>query len=229
MQSLNAGWAVMRIATILASFAMTATAAAAPYYITHTGTISDSEFGAINNGQAYTVTLVFDNGTSGTASQTWGASHLTCVLWTMNSGANVTYTQNLAVTQGTLYTVGSIVTDAGGALTSNFVELNSDDPPAGTYSSTGFTPARPIGWFLNDQNDIFYDGNQIRSFGDAAGGVQMAVGYWSNPQPYAGTCPVTAAVPAAVPTLTEWGAMLMSGLLALSALLAHRRRRQTRR
>lgn len=215
-----------RVAIILGSLAVSAAAVAAPYSISYTGTISNSDFPGIVDGQPFTVTVVVDNGGGTTGSQTWDGSHLRCVLWTMNSAANVRYSQDLAATLGTLSVSGAIVTDGAGSLISNFSELYSENPPAGTYSATGITLVRPISWFLNDANSVFFDSS--RQFADAAGGVQMADENWSDPQPFAGTCPVQAAVPAPVPTLSEWAAIAMSGLLALAACFAHRRRRQTR-
>src|SRR5262245_60534489 len=107
-------------AASVAAIAGSSIASAAPFFISYGGQISGSSFSGINKGQAYTVSLVFDNGNSTVASQTWNGTHLTCVLFSMNNAGNVTFAQDLAATQANLVVQGSASTNAGGILTSNF-------------------------------------------------------------------------------------------------------------
>lgn len=215
----------MRVAIAIVSSAISVSAIAAPYSIEYLGQVSLSAFPEIQTGQGYTVRLVFDNGGVSAANQTWDQSHLTCIIWTMNYLENVRFVQDLSMTQGTLSAAGAITTDAGGALASNFSSLVSTFPNVGTYSTVGFAPVPPIEWFLNDINNVFYD--DARSFGDAAGGVQMAVDAWTDPTPYEGGCSVTSVSSnryQPVPTLSEWAAFALSGLLGLGGIFAMRRR-----
>jgi hypothetical protein len=67
--------------------------------------------------------------------------------------------------------------------------------------------------------DSFYDGST-----GPGGGVQMAPARWSAPLPFTGACDATAVppppapAPVAVPTLSQWGVLLLSALLGLAAI-----------
>lgn len=222
------GWRGRRVGVAAALFALSAAASAAPYAIRYTGTIASSTIPGIQDGQPYTVTLVFNNGNATTASQTWGLSDLKCIRWTMNSAANFTFTQDLASSLGSLDASGSISTDGAGTLTSVFTELVLNSPvSATTWSATGFTPVPLVYWYLNDVNGVFYDTNGARLFDDAAGGVQMDVLAWTDPASDAGSC-VAKAAAAVVPTLSEWARLGLSGLLAFAAWVAYRCRTRAR-
>ncbi len=97
---------------------------------------------------------------------------------------------------------------------------------ASNYTVAGFAPVDPINWFLNDFNNVFYSNFPVDSFGDAAGGTLMAPANWSNPQSFTGACNAAAAVGnRPVPTLSQWGMIILSSLLALGSILMLRRRR----
>ena len=165
-----------------------------------------------------------DNGGATAASQAWVAGDLTCAIMTMNNSNNVGFAQDLVASAGTMAIAGSATTDAGGALTANFTSIVSS--AASNYTVAHFAPVDPIDWYFNSINDIFYDTTGGRSFGDAAGGTQMAFGNWTNPQPFSGRCDAAAAVGLfPVPTLSQWGMVILSSLLALGSILVMRRRR----
>ncbi|MEZ5606372.1 MAG: IPTL-CTERM sorting domain-containing protein [Burkholderiaceae bacterium] len=212
-----------------------AVASAAPYAISYQGTIDDSDFPEIINGQTYTVTFVFDNGGSSANSQTWTGANLTCTIWRMNNARNVIFAQDLVATPPSGSLSGSLTTDASGALTAIFSAVTtqttgSGGVPAGAYATTGITLTAPVAWYANSGNRVLYDstgGNGARAFGDAAGGVQMNITNWSAPQPFSGACSALPPPPAAVapvPTLGEWGLALLG--LAAAGLGARRLRRR---
>jgi hypothetical protein len=170
-----------------------------------------------------------DNGGSTTANQTWAAANVTCVKWTMNTAANVTFDHD--VTLDNFVSIGQVTTDGAGGLTANFSELDdSDGVQAGSYSATGLAIVDPTArWYLNGANGIFTPDDWVTWIDDPLGGVQMDIASWSNPQPFLGSClaaPAAAPMPTAIPTLSEWGTILLSGLLALGTILSLRRQRQ---
>jgi hypothetical protein len=165
-----------------------------------------------------------DNGGTTAASQTWVAGDLTCAIMTMNNSNNVGFAQDLVASAATMAIAGSATTDAGGALTAIYSSIVSS--AATNYTVAHFAPVDPINWFFNSINDIFYDTAFTRDFGDAAGGTQMAVGNWTSPQPFSGRCDAAAAIGLyPVPTLSQWGMVILSSLLALGSILVMRRRR----
>lgn len=211
---------------VLASLLVSAGAIAAPYSITYSGTMSASTLPGVSGGETYTVTLVMDNGGATAASQAWVGGDLTCVLWRMNNVGNIAFAQDLVASAATMAIGGSATTDAGGALTANFNSIVSNAATNYTVAGTGFALVDPVNWFLNSINNIMYDTAFGRSFGDVAGGTQMAIGNWSNPQPFTGACDAAAALGGRpVPTLSQWGMIILSSLLALGSILLLRRRR----
>lgn len=143
---------------------------AAPFAVTYTGVIDQSEFAPIIDGQRYTVTFVFDNGGNTAVNQVWTGTHLTCTLWRMNDAGNLVFAQDLATSPPTAV-AGSITTNGAGVLTGMFTVVNGD--PAGpAFSSSGFTHTAPVHWFAQGVNEVFGDAGQVRTFYDAAGGVR---------------------------------------------------------
>ncbi|MEZ5607980.1 MAG: IPTL-CTERM sorting domain-containing protein [Burkholderiaceae bacterium] len=226
----------------LALLGASAVASAAPYAINHQGTIANSTFPEIINGQTYTVTFVFDNGGTSANSQTWSGANLTCVIWRMNNARDVSYVQNLVATPPSGLVAGSATTDASGALTGMFSSVNTLDiplggVPAGAYTTSGITLTPPVGWFADGAPTIFIDsepsGGSTRRFDDAAGsGVPMNIASWSAPQRVTGACDDTpyvappAVTVAPVPTLGEWSLALLG--LAAAGLGARRLRRRSK-
>jgi hypothetical protein len=207
--------AVSAVAVLAAS----ATAFATSYSVSYRGTIVDSSFTEIINGQPYTVTVVVDNGNATAANQTWSAADLKCLIFRMNTGGQVAYAQDLAATNADLTVSGDLMTNGAGALTTNFDQVDGF-ADAGSYSAVGFNPQPQIQWYLNNANNVFFD--NAHEFGDASGGVQMAIAYWSNPQPFSGSCRVYAGAPA----LSAWGEILLASLMVVGGLAVLRRRTQ---
>ena len=89
-------------------------ASAAPFSVTYTDTISSFTgfFTDINSGEQAQVKIVFDNGGSSTANQTWTAANVQCVIFTFNNTGNRFAAINYAggpfpITTGTFTTNGS--------------------------------------------------------------------------------------------------------------------------
>ncbi|MES9940805.1 MAG: IPTL-CTERM sorting domain-containing protein [Candidatus Thiodiazotropha sp. 6PLUC2] len=170
------------------------------------------------------MTFVLDNGGTTANSQTWNITDLQCAHWSMNDAGNVRFEHDLSGAGEIAEFLGAVETDAGGALIDNFSRVIADPATPAAYTAIGFTPPDPIGWYANSSNGIFYSPTYVNHFDDLAGGVLMAIGNWSNPIPYAGVgCALPVVEPMSVPTLTEWGMILMTGLLGICALFAIRR------
>lgn len=221
--------------TVLAAFVLStavATAGAAPYATTYTGTVFESTFPEVRDGDLYSLTLVMDNGGATVGAQTWTPGDLQCAIWRLDSGGTVVFRHSLR--SFPLETLdGNVVTDAGGALTQMARALVSDGLRTGQFSATGIAVVPPVTWEADSTNHVFFDrggpGGLPRSFGDAAGGVQMDPARWSAPRAVAGPCddtPVVTAAPAAVPTAGAPALAVVA--LALAAVGALRLRRRSR-
>ena len=217
----------------LTTIGFSAHSVAAPFSITYTSTIGTEYttdlFPEVNEGESYSLTLVLDNGSSNALSQEWVEADLTCATFVLNDAGDVQFAQDL-----TLAPVGSsggsILTDGTGILSSNFSDLGFNNVYATSYKASGIALTDPIDWYANDDNDVFFiDDVDHTAFGDAAGGVLMAPVNWSNPTPWAGTCapvapPPTSALTTAIPALSSWALVLLSGLMLLIGGLVRRNR-----
>ncbi len=213
------------LAALLA--AACASAQAAPFSTTSTGTISASEFPGIAIGTSFSVTLIFDNGGNTALGQSWGAGDLTCAIWRV-SGGTIVHAQ--PPTQSS----GSAATGADGVLSAMFSTVEGTGN-AGDYTSTGSIALNPpVRWLANGGNPVFIDGvgsATARAFSASAGGVRMGAAYWTPPRRVMGGCDDTPVLtppppPTPVPTLGDWGLLATSGALLSLAGGALRRRRR---
>ena len=202
-------------------------AVAAPFSVSYVGTMENPTtagqfFPNIVNGETYKVTLVMDNGGSSVQSQTWVASDLVSVKWEFNDSRNVVFEQNIDTSDNNYYVEGNATTDANGALTAIFSDVNAG---GSVFDAVGLPDfASPAEWFLNERNHVFAsDGpwpNRPR-VQDAAGGVQMNIASWSNPVAVASE-PAQAAPSVPVPTLPSFLLVALGGLLALFGIVGVR-------
>lgn len=220
--------------TVLAAFVLSTTVAtvgAAPYATTYTGTVIESTIPGVLDGDRYSLTLVMDNGGTTARAQTWSPTDLQCAIWRLNGGGTAIFRHNLRAVPLEAQD-GNVATDAGGALTQMASELVvADGLRADQFSATGIALVPPVAWEADGTNHVFFDrggpAGLPRTFGDAAGGVQMDPGHWSAPRAVMGPCddtPVVAAAPAAVPTAS--GPALGMAALALAGLGGLRLRRR---
>lgn len=212
-----------RILAALALACAAGAAAAAPYAVTYTGTIANSSFAQIINGQHYRITFVFDNGGNTAVNQTWGAADLRCTIWRMNDAGTAVFAQDLSpLASPPTAATGSITTNGAGVLNGMFSGVSSS-PAGADFSSSGFIHPVPLHWFANGSNNVLRDGAQAHVFDDAAGGVPMTPANWLL-HTYDGPCaaPPSAATP--VPTLGEWGLVLLTTAAAVLGLGMLRRK-----
>ena len=203
------------------TLAVASIAGAAPFSATYTDTISSFTgfYSDINTGEQAKVTIVFDNGGSTAASQTWTAANVQCVIFTFNNAGNKFAAINYAVPPLFPVTTGTFTTDGSGQLQSATIdwEDNSDgitNPVA--FNIAGMTGVDPIGnWFLNGANDVFDTNVGEINFTNVANDTQVT--NWSNPVSATGVCasffpsaPRTTSIPVPVPTLSSWAVMILS-------------------
>lgn len=204
---------------------------AAPFSITYAGTIgtehADTFFPEVNEGESYSLTLVFDNGSANALTQTWGEADLTCAIFLINDAQDVQFIHDLTVDPDASVD-GSVSTDGAGVLTGNFTYATYHNITSDEYEVTGIQLVDALDWYANDNNDVFFSNHDNDAFGDAAGGVLMAPENWSDPVPYDGACEVKVRPQisvAPVPALSPWALVLLSGLLLLfGGFFAFRRR-----
>jgi hypothetical protein len=213
------------LALIAVAAALAAPAHAAPYATMHSGMVDSTSVPGVNDGEAYTVTIIFDNGGTSAASQTWEAAHLVCAIWRFSNGS-AQFTQSLA--GASLSYMGHARSNPAGALGVMFDSIEEDD--ASTYTATGFTTplTQPVEWRINNNNPIFADTNGTGGTVTAVGGVPTNAQYWTAPVRVTAACndaPYTG-VPTAtpVPTLGHAGLALLSGVLGAAGWLNRRRK-----
>lgn len=117
---------------------------AAPFAITSTGTIDRSTFANIRNGERYAVTLVYDNGSSTAANQTWQKTDLRCAIWRMNNDASVVYTQTSFT--GTTAAGSATTTDAGGLPAQTPDTLTHSAGAGDAYTASGIALSSSPAW-----------------------------------------------------------------------------------
>jgi len=208
---------VSYIALIICLISVSTLSVADPFFITYSGTIENSDFPEVNNSEAYTATLVFDNGSANTLSQSWGESDLTCAIFTMNDAQNVQFSHDLTL-QASLTVSDSATTDDGGVLSANFSYVIATPADLVSYTSVGIVLVPPVNWYMNDNNRVFHSTGHSLGFGDPLDGVQMAPSNWTNPVPYLGDCTAEGQViePAApIPFAPLWVLVLLTALFML--------------
>lgn len=186
--------------------------------MTYTGTLGVSTIPGITTGEAYKVQFVVDNGGTSNINQTWVGADIKQVIWTFNNAGNVVFTHN-AVTLAPNVVAGTVTTNGAGALLTNFTAVNSNNGVGnGFYTVTGTALVNNVAWHANGFNSVFRDTNVGRLVSSTGGGVVMAPAGWV-------LAAVSVAAPVAVPTLSEWGTLILGLLLASAAALTLRKRR----
>lgn len=158
---------------------------AAPFTFTWNTTLGTSGTN-YNVGEALIVTMVLDNGGTSTISQTWDINDLVSLTVVLNDAPNVITT----VFAGPAFTppaplpddtVGSFVTDAGGALIAVPSDWGSRSGSFGTVASTDDPNGNSsIRWVIDGAGGFLYQNNSIpaRPSNGAAGILPAS---WAGP------------------------------------------------
>lgn len=203
---------------------------AAPYAVTHTDLMnSNTAFPpGIIAGQNMSTTFVLDNGGGVATNQTWGAGNVQCVIFRFNNAANLFLAVNYVGSPFSSSTTGSFATDGAGALQAGTITW-VDFPPtiaASKYVTNVAGAGTLEGWFINAINDVvLYNGNSP-SVGYVNVANDTSSANWSNPVPAGGLCATFLnTTPQVVPTVNQWGLIVLATLLAAAALVVVWRKR----
>ncbi|HTS22192.1 MAG TPA: IPTL-CTERM sorting domain-containing protein [Casimicrobiaceae bacterium] len=217
------------------ALAIASIASAAPFSVTYTDTVSDRGFiSDINVGEQAKVTLVLDNGGTSTASQTWTAADVQCVIFTFNNTSNKFAAINYGGSSFPI-TTGSFTTDGSGNLQAGTLGWDDDSDGIAKPVATNITDVTGVGnWYLDGTNTDFV----VELTGPVGGPVNFTnfantaiITDWSNPTSANGVCasffaPPPTPNPASIPTLSQWALMVLSTLIGLAAILGLRRYRR---
>ena len=212
--------------TLLAALMLAAGHAhAADFFIRHQGTVAASTMAGIAAGQPYAITLVLNNDDDNTLDQTWNRYHVQCVLIQTPSAGFAQPLNNLVLPtpDGT----GNVATSPAGVLTSVFSNLDTwadNGNPNRPYTHVGLGGlTAPLDWTLDGSASYLLRDDAGLQF-SATGGAAQTPAQWSNPAPYDDGCtasalpPVPGPQPTPVPTLGEWGVLLLTMGLGLAGL-----------
>jgi hypothetical protein len=207
-----------------AAFGFAAGVVAAPYSVIYTDTASNSAFGIVS-GQQATIKLVLDNGTSSVASQTWSAANVQCIIFTFNNAQNLYVAINYSGGPFAT-TTGNFTTNGSGVLQTVPSDWN-DAPPIVKPIVTNIAAITPVDyWFIDGLNEVLFGNGTDINFTNVF--KDIIASNWSNPVPANGVCAGYFApqTQQSIPTLTEWGLVILSSLLVFGAIFSLRRRRQ---
>lgn len=195
-------------------------AVAAPFTVTYTDTLSGgSDTPPFNTGEAFTISIVLDNGGTSAASQVWTPADVVSITFSMNDAPNTITTVFSPVVYSS--STGTFTTDAAGVLTavpSNLTDINGSNrvPGFSTVASTN-DPATPTSFFINGGNGVYHNSTNVGVSNNTASMTNVAnniiAANWTNP----------AAAATAVPTLSQWAMILLIMLLMTVGLLKTRR------
>jgi hypothetical protein len=206
---------------------------AAPFSVTYTDTVNFTDLPAeVLLGQQATIKLILDNGNSTAANQTWSAANLKCIIFTFNNVQNKSVTIDYSASPlspgPSTFISGNFTTNGAGQLQAGTINWNDYREPIPNPHVTNIAGVTLVNdWFIDSVNNVLFLDSAEIGFANVA--KDGPVTNWSNPVP-SGVCgaapPPPPATSQAVPTMSEWGLFMISGLLALSTVFARRRQRK---
>lgn len=210
-----------KLCVVLLFLSVSSLSLAAPYTATFADTVGGgSDTPPFNPGEAFTISIVLDNGGSTAISQTWTSGDIVSITFTMNDAPNTISTTFSPVVLSSAS--GSFVTDGTGTLTAVPSSWNDFDscncnPGFSTVASTN-DPATPTTFFINGANGVYHNSDEVGVSSNSAFmtnvGDNVIAANWS----------LTASVPATpVPTLSQWAMILLSLILLAFGLVKTRR------
>jgi len=208
-------------------------AVAAPFSVKYTDTVSAAvPPPGIINGQQVTVEFILDNGNSSAANQTWSAANLKLACFTFNNAQDKSVAINysgspLAANGSTIVTTGNFTTNGAGQLQAGTIDWEDFREPIPVPFVTNLAGVTSVSdWFIDHFNHVIAFNTGQLGFANVTNDDQVT--NWSNPVASTGVCGGSAPPPVVsqpVPTLSEWGLLMLSGLLAFGAVFALRRQR----
>ena len=215
---------------------LAAGAGAAPFSVTYTDTVSAvTPPPGIIDGQKVTVEFVLDNGGSSAANQTWSAADLKFACFTFNDAQDqyvaIDYSASALVAGPSVVTSGNFTTNGAGQLQAGAIDWEDYRAPVPVPHVTNIAGVTAVlDWFIDAFNHVIAFNTGQLGFTNVTNDGQAT--NWSNPVASSGACGASAPLPPPpsvsqpIPTLSEWGLVMLSGLLALGAVFSLRRRHQ---
>jgi hypothetical protein len=209
--------------------AVASIANAAPYSVTYTDTISAASIAGINVGEQTTATLVFDNGNTSVANQTWSAADVQCVIFRFNNANDKFAAVNYAGAPFTSETLGTFTTNGTGQLQAGIIDYEDfSDSITNPFVSNIVGVTSFDDWYLNARNSVVYLNVGPIAYTNVANDTQVT--NWTNPVPASGLC-ASFFQPASqtlqpVPALGQWGVIILAVLIGMAALPWRRRQKR---
>ena len=210
--------------------AVASIANAAPYSVTYTDIISGgTSVAGVNVGEQTSATLVFDNGNSSVANQTWSAADVQCVIFRFNNANDKFAAVNYAGAPFTSETLGTFTTNGTGQLQAGIIDYeDSSDSITNPFVSNIVGVTSFDDWYLDGENSVVYLNVGPIRYTNVVNDTQVT--NWTNPVPASGLCASLFAPQAQplqpVPTLGQWGAVILPILIGMAALLGRRRQKR---
>jgi hypothetical protein len=195
-------------------------AAANPFSVTYTDTISAGSGAGYIVGQSLSITFVLDNGGTSTISQTWNATDVVSVTFVLNNGAITTVFNPNGGGGFNSPVLGNFATDNTGTLVSAPVNWESDtDNVVSSNDPQGITD---INWYVTGLNSVY---NNLSNYPPTVNafvtnpGNTIKPAFWSfDGVPPPPPPPPGASAPVTVPTMSIYAlAFITLGLLLLGA------------
>ena len=211
-------------------------AGAAPFSVKYTDTVSAvTPPPGIISGQQVTVEFILDNGSSSAANQTWSAANLKLACFTFNNAQDqsvaIDYSGSPLSAGPSVVTAGNFTTNGAGQLQAGAIDWEDFRDPVPVPHVTNIAGVTAVSdWFIDAFNHVIAFNTGQLGFTNVTNDGQAT--NWSNPVASSGACggsappPPPPSVSQPVPTLNEWGLVMLSGLLALGAVFSLRRRHQ---
>ena len=201
---------ISKLSAILLVLFFSSITTAEPYTVTYTDTI-EADDGPFIGGEAFTISIVLDNGGSTTASQTWTSTDIVSITFNVNDdpGTITTVLSPVVLTTDN----GSFVTDAGGVLTTAPIEWN-DTASSSTILSSNDPGLLVFDFYINANNDVYFNETTNFSAGMTNVDDNTTAAFWTDPVASSGPGPGPGPGPATgIPTLSQWAMVLLSLML----------------
>ena len=207
----------LKLSALLSFLSISSFVVAAPFTVTYTDTVlASSTIPPYNTGEAFTISIVLDNGGTSVASQTWTSADITSITFTINDAPDTITTVFSPISLTT--STGSFVTNAAGVLTAVPSAWNDNGFPLNSTVLSTNDPDLPVNaFFINSANGVYFSNTNVAEMTNVANNTTAA--NWSNPVSAGVLAPATA-----VPALSQW-AMIMLSLMLLAIGLLNKIRR----
>src|SRR5450631_3478855 len=203
--------------TGLAACGLAVGAAAAPFSVKYTDTVSTPSVLGINNGQQATIELIVDNGNSSVASQTWSAANVKLVCFTFNNAQDLFVDINYSGSPFTSNTTGNFTTNGAGVLQTAPSNWADTSAPIVNPVVTNIAGSAPVdSWVINGINDVLFLTSSANHVGFTNVANDKIAADWSGPVPSSGVCSGAGIAPPTVAKAFGAASIVLNGSTSLT-------------